>query len=69
MSNKDFIRQRICVFAGTDIDPAEDEQVKDILKNKLNIMLPQRQTLDAALAATISTHEIIELLIQYRSNA
>lgn len=69
MSSKDFIRQRIAAYAGVDLDPAEDNQVKEILKSKFNILLPQRQSLDASLASTISDHEIIALIIKYRSGA
>ena len=65
--NKEFIRQRISIFSGMDIDPAVDSQVVDILLRKFNIHLPQRATLDEALAATISDHEVISLISQYRS--
>ncbi|RYY75429.1 MAG: hypothetical protein EOO52_08485 [Gammaproteobacteria bacterium] len=66
-SNKEFIRKRICIYAGKDIDPMSDEQVDNILKTKFNISLPQRQTLNESLKATNNDHEIIGLILQYRS--
>lgn len=67
LSNKEFIRKRICVYAGKDIDPMSDEQVREMLKIKFNIFLPQRPTLNEALGATNNLHEIISLILQYRS--
>lgn len=67
--NKEFVKQRIAIFCGMDIDPAIDSQVTDILKKKFNIFLPQRTSLDDALEATVSDHEIISLIIKYRSLA
>lgn len=66
MANKEFIHQRICVYAGKDFDPAVDDQVKDVLRSKLNIHLPQRASMNDSLESTISDHEIIELILQYR---
>ena len=66
--NRDFIHQRICIFSGKEIDPNSDEQVINILRDKFNIYLPQRPTLDEALASSGSDHEVIHLIIQYRSN-
>ena len=37
MSNKSFVRQRICIYAGQDVDPDNDEQVGNILRFKLGI--------------------------------
>jgi len=34
LSNKEFIRERICIYAGKDVDHMSDEQVRDILKTK-----------------------------------
>lgn len=65
--NKEFVRQRIAIFCGTDIDPSIDSQVAEILPRKFNIALPQRASLDDALEASISDHEIISLIIKYRS--
>ena len=65
--NKEFIHQRICVFSGKDIDPNIDEQVVTILRDKFNIFLPQRPTLDQSLAVSGSDHEIISLLLKYRT--
>jgi DNA polymerase I-like protein with 3'-5' exonuclease and polymerase domains len=66
-STKEFVKKRICIYAGKEIDPMSDEQVSDILKVKFNIFLPQRQTLDESLRATNNDHEIIGLILQYRS--
>jgi len=65
--NKAFIKQRIDIFADMDIDPAIDSQVIELLQRKFNILLPQRPTLDEALEVVIKSHEIIGLIIQYRS--
>ncbi|SFD31494.1 hypothetical protein SAMN02745724_04170 [Pseudoalteromonas denitrificans DSM 6059] len=67
--NKDFILQRICIFSEKEIDPNSDEQVINILKDKFNIYLPQRQTLNESLTASCSVHEIVYLLLQYRSSS
>jgi DNA polymerase I-like protein with 3'-5' exonuclease and polymerase domains len=69
MSNKEFIHQRICNFAGKDFDPSIDEEVSQILRSELNIHLPQRTSMEESLKATISDHEIIDLILQYRSLA
>ncbi len=42
MANKEFLHQRICIFAGKEIDPNSDRQIEDMLRNKFNIHLPQR---------------------------
>jgi DNA polymerase I-like protein with 3'-5' exonuclease and polymerase domains len=67
MANKEFIYQRICIFAGKDIDPSSDRQVEDMLRNKFNIYLPQRTSMNESLAAVNSDHEIISLIQQYRA--
>ncbi len=67
MVSKAFVLQRICIYAGKEIDPNSDEQVKGILKSKFNIFLPQRPTMDESLAAATSDHEIIGLILKYRS--
>ncbi|MDL0433615.1 hypothetical protein QPM17_20940 [Marinobacter sp. TBZ242] len=67
MSNKDFILQRIRVYAGKEFDPAEDQQVADVLRSRFNIRLPQRSSLNASLALATSDHEIIGLVLQYRT--
>ena len=64
----EFLKQRINVFCGTEIDPAIDSEVVDILKRKFNVYLPQRTSLDEALRATVSDHEIIGLILQYRNS-
>jgi len=65
--NKDFILQRICIFSGKEVDPNSEEQVINILREKFNIYLPQRRTLDEALTSSGSEHEIIQLILQYRT--
>lgn len=67
MVSKAFILQRICIYAGKEIDPNSDEQVKRVLQSKFNIFLPQRQTMDESLAAATNDHEIIGLILKYRS--
>jgi DNA polymerase I-like protein with 3'-5' exonuclease and polymerase domains len=67
MSNKEFIRQRICIYAGKEFDPSIDEHVNDALRSKFNIHLPQRTSMEESLKATASDHEIIGLILQYRS--
>lgn len=65
--NKEFILQRICIFSGTEIDPNAEEQVVNILKEKFNIQLPQRRTLNESLESSGSSHEIVSLILQYRT--
>lgn len=65
----EFLKHRINIFSGIEIDPINDQQVIDVLQRKFNIFLPQRASLDDALAATVSEHEIINLIMQYRSTA
>lgn len=67
MANKDFILQRICVFAGKDIDPNSDQQVVDMLRNKFDILLPQRRSMNESLVSARSEHEILSLILQYRT--
>ena len=68
MANRAFNLQRLCNYAGMEFDPNSDEQVKEVLRNKFNIFLPQRQSMDDALAVVVSDHEIIDLIIKYRSS-
>lgn len=67
MVNKEFISQRINIYAGREVDPTSDKDVQEVLRSKFNIHLPQRSTMNESLAATISDHEIIHLIQQYRS--
>ena len=67
MANKDFIYQRICIYAGKEFDPTVDEQVVEVLRSKFNIHLPQRASINESLASTTSDHEIIGLILQYRT--
>ena len=68
MIDKAFLRQKIAVFFGEDIDPDMDQEVITLLRTKLNIRLPQRTQLNAALQASASTHAVIELLLEYRTH-
>jgi hypothetical protein len=65
MADRNFIKQRIDIFAGKPVDPNSDIQVKEALYN-LNIKLPQKNLLDDSLNAANDSHEIIRLIIQYR---
>ncbi|BBB25008.1 hypothetical protein [Amphritea japonica] len=67
MTNKAFILQRISNFAGAELDPDSDKQVSTVLRDKFNIHLPQRRSMVEALKAVANDHEIIQLIIQYRS--
>ncbi len=67
MESKESIYQKICVYTNKEFDPNTDSDVKTLLRNKFNIFLPQRSSLDDSLTATASDHEIIELIIQYRT--
>jgi DNA polymerase I-like protein with 3'-5' exonuclease and polymerase domains len=67
MTNKKFIHQRICIYANKDFDPAVDEQVAEVLRSKFNICLPQRASMNKSLQSARSDHEIIGLILQYRT--
>ena len=67
MASKDFILQRIHIFAGKEIDPNIDTQVHEMLKEKFDIMLPQRRSMNESLDATTSDHEIVGLILKYRA--
>ncbi|MCW8887005.1 MAG: DNA polymerase [Motiliproteus sp.] len=66
MASKAFTLQRICIYAGMEFDPNSDAQVKEVLQDNFNIFLPQRQSMNEALEAVVSDHEIIELIKKYR---
>lgn len=66
MKSNDFILQRIHIYAGKEFDPMADKQVADVLRSKFNVHLPQRRSLNESLESTISDHEIIRLILQYR---
>lgn len=67
MANKEFILQRIRVYAGEEFDPIVDKQVKEVLRSKFDIRLPQRASMNESLASATSDHEIIRLILQYRT--
>lgn len=66
MANKDFILQRICIYAGQEIDPNIDKQVVEVLRSKFNVHLPQRASFNESLELALSDHEIIKLILEYR---
>ncbi|PXF31559.1 hypothetical protein WH50_09345 [Pokkaliibacter plantistimulans] len=66
-SKKTFILQRISIFAGKTIDPDSDSQVQELLRNKFDILLPQRRSLNESLAASVSDHDIVGLILKYRT--
>jgi len=65
MVDKNYIKQRINIFANKPIDPNSDLQVKSALLG-LNIKLPQKNNLNDSLNASNDKHEIVRLIIQYR---
>jgi hypothetical protein len=67
VADKAFILQRICIYAGKQIDPNSDLQVKDVFNNVLDIKLPQRRTLNESLEYANNEHEIIDLIQKYRN--
>ncbi len=68
MHSKEFIRKRIATFFGEeDVDPCMDKEVTALLKSHLSIYLPQRSSFDDSLSSTTSDHEVLQLIIQYRS--
>ncbi|MFT5593009.1 MAG: DNA polymerase I-like protein with 3'-5' exonuclease and polymerase domains [Oceanicoccus sp.] len=67
MTMKTFLHERICNFFGKELDPNSDAQIEEALKTQLNIRLPQRPTMNDALSSSNSDHEVIELLLKYRS--
>ncbi|MEL0612744.1 hypothetical protein [Marinomonas arenicola] len=69
MTDKHFIFQRIQNYAGEGFDPTADDQIAAMLQSKFNIYLPQRTSIDKSLESTSSDHEIINLIIQYRTLA
>ncbi|HEY7772308.1 MAG TPA: hypothetical protein VIC26_03950 [Marinagarivorans sp.] len=66
MADKDFIRQRINVYAGREIEPDSDDDVQRLLREKFNIHLPQRASFLDSLTSANSRHDILDLLIEYR---
>ena len=67
MANKEFISRRINIYAGREIDLDSDKEIQEMLRTKFNIHLPQRQTMNESLGAAINDHEILSLILQYRS--
>ena len=67
MTDKEFIASRINIYAGREVDPNSDKDIQEMLRTKFNIHLPQRQTMNESLSAAINDHEILQLILQYRS--
>jgi hypothetical protein len=67
MASKAFILQRICIYAGTTFDPDIDLRVREILRDKFNISLPQRRSLEESMMALATRPEIIGLIMEYRA--
>ncbi|CCK76007.1 MAG: hypothetical protein KBT75_05095 [Oleispira antarctica] len=67
MESKKNILEKIFIFAEKDFDPTIDKDVVQILRDKFNIYLPQRSALNESLESTASSHEIIELILKYRT--
>jgi DNA polymerase I-like protein with 3'-5' exonuclease and polymerase domains len=67
MTTRHFLLQRICIFADCTIDPDVDEEVGEVLRRRFNINLPQRRTMNESLEAVNCNHEILTLILQYRS--
>jgi AraC-like DNA-binding protein len=65
-TDRRLIVKRVTAILGTEIDLDSDKHVKTSLREELNILLPQRPTLEESLSLTVSDHEIIELLKNYR---
>lgn len=68
MESKNYILERICIFAERDFDPMIDKDVVKLLRDKFNIYLPQRSALNESLESTASSHEIIELILKFRTS-
>ena len=69
MATKEFIYQRMCIYAGKEFDPTVDQQMEEVLRTNFNIRLPQRRSMNESLASATSDHEIIRLILQYRTMA
>lgn len=67
MTSKEFLLQRICIYAGKPVDPNSDIEVSALLRDKFNIRLPQRPSFIESLQSTTSTHEILDLIVKYRT--
>lgn len=67
LNTREEIYQAINIFAEQDFNPNTDEDVLSVLRDDLNIRLPQRSTLDDSLASAASDHEIIALILKYRA--
>lgn len=67
LESKADIYKAINLFADKDFNPDIDKDVLSVLRNDLNIRLPQRSSLNDSLASAASDHEIIALILKYRA--
>ena len=67
MNTKELIHKRISIFSGREFDPNSDAEVETILRDKFNIFLPQRSSMNDSLQSSASDHEIIGLILKYRT--
>ena len=67
MTMKTFLHTRICNFLGKVVDLNLDSELEVALREQLNIRLPQRANMNESLSSSNSDHEIIGLLLQYRT--
>lgn len=66
MADNSILYQRICNFTHSGFDPNIDKNVILVLRNKFDIHLPQRPSLNKALEAASSEHDIVGLILKYR---
>lgn len=59
------LEKRIRDYLGSDCNLDSNANIKIALREELNVLLPQRPSLIASLQNSVSTHEIIGLLIDY----
>ena len=68
MVDKNFTLQRIKIYLGGEVDPNSDAQITELLRDKFNVVLPQRRSMNESLRDCTSDHEIVGLILKYRSN-
>lgn len=64
--DKEFLLQRITIFFGQTPDLSSDAEIKRLLRERFDIRLPQRRTLEESLQAVASDHELLPLILRYR---
>ncbi|MCG8672415.1 MAG: hypothetical protein MI867_23625 [Pseudomonadales bacterium] len=68
MVDKNFTLQRIKIYLGGEVDPNSDAQITELLRDKFNVVLPQRRSMNESLRDCTSDHEIVGLILKYRSS-